>query len=38
MHKYKNIIEDNFNARNYIAWHTLTSENNYIQDWQDLNK
>jgi len=31
MHKYKNIIKNNFNARNSIAWHTLTSENNYLQ-------
>jgi len=39
MHKYKNIIQNNFNARNSIAWHTLTSEKQlFKKNWQDLNK
>ena len=35
MYKYKNIIQNNYNARNSVAWHTLDSEKKLFKyNWQ----
>jgi len=36
MYKYKNIIQNNYSARNSVAWHTLSSEEKlFKKNWQN---